>query len=145
MQDLVIRQARLDDSGQVWPLARDFATSFEPARESFDPTFQRLLRASNALFVVATVGGIVRGYLAAHVHHTFLANGPITWIEEVMVKESHRRLGIGRALIDEAELWSASVGGIYISLASRRARAFYLALGYDESATFFKKALPRSR
>jgi GNAT superfamily N-acetyltransferase len=62
-----------------------------------------------------------------------------------MVEELYRKLGIGRALVDEAEQWSASVGGIYISLATRRAGAFYVALGYDESATFFKKATPRGR
>jgi hypothetical protein len=30
-----------------------------------------------------------------------------------------------------------------VSLASRRAGAFYVALGYEESASFFKKTLRR--
>ena len=145
MHDLVIRHAQPDDLDQVWPLARDFATSFRPVKESFEPTFHRLLHTSSSHFVVGSLDDIVRGYLVAHIHDTFLANGPVTWIEELMVEEPYRKLGIGRALVDEAEQWSASVGGIYISLASRRAAAFYLALGYDESATFLKKATPRDR
>jgi GNAT superfamily N-acetyltransferase len=62
-----------------------------------------------------------------------------------MVDELHRGLGIGRALMSKAEEWATSMGGVYISLASRRAGAFYLALGYGESATYYKKATPPAR
>jgi hypothetical protein len=38
-----------------------------------------------------------------------------------------------------AEEWSASAGAAYVSLASRRSGDFYASLGYEESATFFRK------
>ena len=84
--------------------------------------------------------GIV-GYLLASHHGTFLANGPVAWIEEVMVAESTRRRGVGRALMDSAEAWADGIPVAYIALASRRAGDFYQRLAYHDSATFFRKDL----
>lgn len=56
-----------------------------------------------------------------------------------MVDESQRQSGIGRLLMDHAERWAESTGAAYLALASRRAGPFYLALGYEDSAVFFKK------
>jgi hypothetical protein len=40
-----------------------------------------------------------------------------------------------------AENWARESGAAYLALASRRAGPFYLALGYEDSAVFFKKTL----
>jgi GNAT superfamily N-acetyltransferase len=139
---LLIRAARRGDSEAAWPLARAFATSFRPERAAFDVTWERLLDASQTLLLVAETAerGIV-GYLLGNSHLTFHANGPIAWIEELMVDANHRRSGVGRRLMDHAEEWARSGGAAYLALASRRAGPFYLALGYQESAAYFKKAL----
>ncbi len=91
--------------------------------------------------VVAEVEERIAGYLLASDHLTFLANGPVCWVEEVMVASDLRRLGIGRALMQHAERWAAERGSTYVSLASRRAREFYLAQEYEDSAVFYKKNL----
>ena len=52
----------------------------------------------------------------------FLANGPVAWVEEIMVAERARRNGVGQALMIELESWAESQGAAYVSLASRRAR-----------------------
>lgn len=139
--DIAIRRARADDHDAIWPLARDFATSFTVEPEAFTRVFAALLRQRRALLLVATTTEGVDGYLLAHTHDAFLANGPITWVEEVMVSPEHRGAGIGRALINAAEQWAHEQGAAYVALASRRAGAFYLALGYSDSATFYKKTL----
>jgi predicted N-acetyltransferase YhbS len=95
-QQLLIRPAQPGDADQVWPLARDFATSFAPERGAFDVTWQRLGEAPGTLVAVAESGRKVVGYLLANCHLTFLANGPVAWVEEVMVDEGHRRSGVGR-------------------------------------------------
>lgn len=136
-----VRTAQPDDADQVWPLARDFATSFAPRREAFDATWRCLHDVPDALVAVAECDHRVVGYLLAHRHLTFLANGPVAWVEEVMVAETHRRTGVGRALMHHAEHWAREGGAAYLALASRRAGPFYTALGYEDSAVFFKKPL----
>jgi GNAT superfamily N-acetyltransferase len=137
-----IRAAQPADRDRVWPLAHDFATSFEPERASFDASFDALLAAPHTVVLVAETPelGIV-GYLLVNSHLTFLANGPVAWVEEIMVDQRVRRNGVGRALMAAAEDWSRAINAAYVALASRRARDFYLALGYEDSAVFYKKTL----
>jgi GNAT superfamily N-acetyltransferase len=138
----VIRAAQTADREHVWPLAHDFATSFQPERASFDASFDALLAAPDTLVLVAETPQLsIVGYLLATSHLTFFANGPVAWIEEVMVDSNARRNGVGRALMAGAEDWSRAINAAYVALASRRARDFYLALGYEDSAAFYKKPL----
>jgi len=137
-----VRAARPGDGAQVWPLAREFATSFRPESSAFEATFAALIRRHDTLVVVAeTPGAGIVGYLLASSHGTFLANGPVAWIEELMVAPSARRSGVGRALVEAAEEWAGRIPAAYIALASRRAGAFYRRLAYQDSVTYFRKDL----
>ena len=139
---MCIRLAATNDAGDVWGLVQDFAPTFQPEREAFDLTFRSLLEASGTLVLVAEQSpGSIVGYLLAHCRATFLANGPAAWVEEVMVAERARRQGVGQALMTEVESWAQAQGSRYVALASRNAGDFYLALAYDDAATFFKKPL----
>lgn len=143
-QHELIRAARHDDNEQAWPLTRAFATSFRPERAAFDVAWAQLIGDPRTLLLVAdtTERGIV-GYLLGNCHLTLFANGPVAWVEELMVDENNRRSGVGRRLMEHAEEWARSLGAAYIALASRRAAPFYLALGYEDSAVFYRKTLSR--
>jgi GNAT superfamily N-acetyltransferase len=41
-----------------------------------------------------------------------------------------------------AEAWARRRGARYVAMATRRAARFYQALGYEDSAVYFKKAFP---
>ena len=139
---IVIRPARPVDGEHVWPLAQAFATSFTPERAPFDNTWAQLVDLPDTLLLVAeTADGRIAGYLLGNSHLTFLANGSVAWVEELMVDETLRKSGIGRLLMERAEQWAQSTGAAYLALASRRAGPFYLALGYEDSAVFYKKTL----
>jgi GNAT superfamily N-acetyltransferase len=139
--DTLIRRATQSDADAVWPLARDFATSFTLDRAAFDETFPVLVSRPDSLLLVATRRGDPVGYLLASARLTFHARGHVCWVEEVMVAADQRRRGIGRGLLGEAERWASELGSTYICLASRRAGDFYLALDYEDSATFYRKTL----
>lgn len=140
---ITVRAANPADADALWTLVREFATSFVPERAAFDTTLPLLLGRDDVLVLVAEDDGVV-GYLLASEHPTFFANGPVVGVEEVMVAPAHRRSGVGAALMAAAEAWAAERGAGYVSLASRRAGAFYFALGYTDSAVFYKKS-PDSR
>lgn len=137
-----IRAADIKDRDNVWPLARDFASSFVLDRTCFDASFDLLLTRPDTLLLIAERSqDDVIGYLLAFGHATFLANGPVAWVEEIMVAGQARRTGVGRKLMEAAERWSSSAGAAYLALATRRAASFYRALGYQDSATYFRKML----
>lgn len=136
-----IRPAESTDADAVWPLVRDFATTFTPDRAAFERAFPALLARDDMLLLVAESDAAVAGYLLASLHGTLFANAPVAWVEEVMVAPGSRRAGTGSALMHAVEAWAAEAGAAYVSLATRRAAEFYLALGYGESAVFFVKPL----
>ena len=82
------------------------------------------------------------GYLLGFKHLTFYANGPVGWVEELLVRSRRRQSGIGRALMNSFEGWAAGSGCALVALATRRAKPFYLAIGYEESATYLRKLTP---
>lgn len=138
---LVIRKATKADADEVFDLARELATSFRPEWAAFEESFARLLIDTDALLLVAEEDGVVRGYLLGFDHFTFYANGRVSWVEEIIVRSDARRKGRGAALMAEFEHRAAERGSRLIALATRRADAFYSALGYEESATYFRKLL----
>ena len=81
------------------------------------------------------------GYLLGFVHPAFFANGPVAWVEEVLVRPEYRGRGAGRALMSAFEQHAAGRDCRLVALATRRAAAFYRALGYQESAVYFRKVL----
>jgi GNAT superfamily N-acetyltransferase len=151
-QRIRVRPAGPGDRDQVWPLARDLATSYQVERAAFAQSFASLLADATALVLVAETGGAdaggdpagggeVVGYLLATSHPAFHANGPVAWVEEVMVAARARGTGVGRQLMAAGEDWARARGAAYVALATRRAAPFYQALGYNDSATYFKKPL----
>lgn len=126
----------------MWPLVEAFASTATPTRAGFERTFGAALARPDMLVLVADDDGVV-GYLLAQLQPTFFADAPVAWVQEVMVAPERRRTGVGRALVRAAEEWASARGAAYVSLASRRAGDFYLALGYDASATFYRRPLTR--
>ena len=142
-----IRHAGAGDADGVAALAAELALSFEFSPEQFSVSYPALLAADGACLLLAADGSEYAGYLLGFRHLTFYANGPVAWVEEVVVRSRDRRRGIGKALMDAFEGWAAAEGCTLVALATRRAAPFYRDLGYEESATYFRKLLvhqPRS-
>ncbi len=136
-----IKSATAKDADAVAGLAAELAHSFPFSRSGFDRSYPALLAADDACLLLAVDGPRPLGYLLGFQHLTFYANGPVAWVEEVLVREQERGRGTGRALMDAFERWAAARDCALIALATRRAAPFYLALGYEESAVYFRKVL----
>jgi GNAT superfamily N-acetyltransferase len=136
-----IRYARAEDAAAVAGLAGELAHSFLFDRTAFEASYGALLGAGDACVLVALGGDAVVGYLLGFRHLTFYANGPVAWVEEILVRVDRRGRGTGRALMSAFERWADERGCALVALATRRAVPFYLALGYAESATYLRKVL----
>lgn len=135
------RPAAAADSAGVFELAKDFAVSFAPTADQFARSFEQLIATDAALLLVAEEAGQTVGYVLAFDHPTLWANGNVAWIEEIAVRADRRRQGIGRRMMRDCEQWARLRGARVAALATRRAADVYTALGYDASATYFRKVL----
>jgi GNAT superfamily N-acetyltransferase len=136
-----IRQAEAGDVDEIAGLAAALAMSFEFSAAKFRENYPSLLREDGACLLLAVAGQQSVGYLLGFRHLTFYANGPVGWVEEIVVRDQERGQGVGRVLMSAFEQWAADQGCALIALATRRAAPFYRALGYEESAAYFRKVL----
>jgi GNAT superfamily N-acetyltransferase len=136
-----VRPADASDAAAVAELACELAQSFTFARTRFDRSYPALLASDSACLLLAVNGDDRLGYLLGFEHLTFYANGPVAWVEEVLVRGQHRGGGVGRALMSGFEQWAAARDCALVALATRRAAPFYRALGYEESAIYHRKIL----
>jgi GNAT superfamily N-acetyltransferase len=137
---LEIRRATSADVDAVAGLAAALAMSFAFSAEQFSRHYPALLADEGACLLLA-VGERPVGYLLGFRHLTFYANGPVGWVEEIVVDDRRRGRGIGRILMGAFEQWAVAQGCALVALATRRAAPFYRALGYEESAVYFRKVL----
>lgn len=122
------------------------ATSATPQRDAFDRTFAAIVDDPHQHLLVAEGPNELIGYLHGLVHPVFHANGNIGWVEELFVAPTTRGTGMGRILMRRFEDWAGhTCGAHYVAVSTRRAHDFYRAIGYAESATYFKKAVRAER
>jgi GNAT superfamily N-acetyltransferase len=137
-----VRQAGLDDAQWVFPLARDMATSFAVDRAAFTSSFSNIiLERDDAVVLLAHDADEIVGYLLGFDHLAFYANGRVAYVEEAAVIEKRRREKIGDLLMHAFEEWASLRGSRLVTVATRRASAFYRSIGYEETATLFRKIL----
>ena len=136
-----IRKATHEDVDAIFNLAADLAISFDVKERPFRESFQQILLDDHALLLVAVDGEEAVGYCIGFEHTTFFANGRVAWVEEIMVRSSRRKEGVGRSLMTTFEEWASRRGAKFVALATRRAAEFYRAVGYEESAIYFRKLL----
>ena len=136
-----IRPALPSDADPLFELVEQFATSFRPRRDAFQVCLRELAKDPSAWLSVADCGGQIAGYCLGFDHFPLFANGRVAWVEELMVRDAWRRQRIGGQLMAAFEDWARSRNSALVALATRRAAAFYSRLGYEESATYFRKLL----
>ena len=108
---------------------------FTPDREKQRRGLERLLDAPDAHVVVAEEAGRVVGMATLQVVISTAEGGPAGLIEDVVVSESHRGRGIGRALMDDMIAWAGERGLMRLQLLADRdnspALDFYRKLGWS--------------
>ncbi|WP_168207543.1 GNAT family N-acetyltransferase [Microlunatus elymi] len=140
--DPQLRPAVPNDADELFRMAQLLATSATPQRQTFDHLLTEILADPHQYLLVAAAPTGLSGYLYGLIHPAFHANGKIAWAEELFVDPDLRGAGLGRKLMTDFEDWAKQVGHAqYIAVATRRAHDFYDAIGFAESATYFKKTL----
>lgn len=129
-----IRRAEEKDAERLETLTADLATSFEVNSECFRLTFKCFLKFESSILLVAEDTDELVGYLLAHDHLTFYANGRVARVEELYVVTKLSSQGFAKGLIEKFEEWAIEREIKQILVDTRRAGDFYLAAGYSESA-----------
>jgi GNAT superfamily N-acetyltransferase len=139
---VTIRDAVAADSEAIADLLEQLGYPVEP--EAIEPRLERLRIVGDRL-VVAEVDGRVAGLAQLQVAPSIERERPSAKIAAIVVDESHRGQGVGRALVDamEQEARTRGCGLLFLTTAARRedAHAFYRRIGLEETGKRFAKEL----
>jgi ribosomal protein S18 acetylase RimI-like enzyme len=133
---MIVRDARPADVSAVHRLIGQLADA--PDEAAFRTRFEHVLATDDHRIIVADVDGKVVGIL--HMFERPALEKPCEAIVQALVVDSEARsIGVGEALMREAEAWARSRKLPSVSLYSRvdrkRAHAFYERIGYRIKAT----------
>ncbi len=136
-----MRRALDHDEERMFDLVRQFPTPTPPSRRAFSDCYRARLPDPASYIGLAEIDDVLVGYISAYSHPAFYAGGQTAWVDEIFVSEAFRRKGIGTALLEACEQWATELGCVLVSLATARSGPFYLNLGYQTAAGYYKKYL----
>jgi GNAT superfamily N-acetyltransferase len=131
-----IRTARASDARQIAELTVQLG--YEVDGSAVAERLSRFLSRRDQEFLVAEHDGRILGWVQALIAES-IETGPFVLIAGLVVAGSHRRQGIGRLLMAQAEAWAMKHGHSIVRLWSSATRTaahrFYEALGYTNLKT----------
>lgn len=143
---LDIRAARADDLLGITSLLGELGFDIAPTVVA-----ERLerLAAANELVLIAASDGRVIGMVTVHITPVLHRPTYVGRLTAVVVTESSRGQGVGRAMVEAAEKYLAEKGCAIVELTSNLkltdAHAFYKRLGYEATSLRFQKTVvPRT-
>ena len=143
--DPQIRAARADDVEALAPLVAELG--YPTSGRELSPRVERLIATPSSGILLAEARDKVIGFASFHVVDLIYRPRPQARLTAIAVHPSHRRRGIGQALVRAVEDAARDRGCFRIEVTTRRdrpaAHAFYRALGYQERPVRFVNALDR--
>jgi GNAT superfamily N-acetyltransferase len=140
--DLTIRDAQAADAEAIASLLGQLGYPAGPG--SVGSRLERLVIVGDRV-VVAELDERVVGLAHLHVSPTIEHERPAAKLGALVVDESHRGEGIGRALVEamEAEAHARGCGIFFLTTAERRddAHVFYVSLGLERTGRRYGRTL----
>ena len=145
MDTVIIRKANGDDVASITTLIPQLGYTV-PESDISHRLAEILRRADHAVYIAATPESSVVGWVHLYIDYS-LMDDPLVMVGGIVVDTAQRGRGIGRKLMEQAEIWGHAQGCAAVYLKSnvirREAHAFYESLGYRNVKTqyAYRKAL----
>ena len=143
MAPITIRVARPSDADEIARLTTQLG--YDLTKGDAADRLSRILARDDQQFLVADVGGGAVGWVHV-VFAEYVDAEAFVVIGGLVVDRAHRRLGVGRALMNRAETWARERGCSMVRLSSSATRyaahQFYKDVGYTNIKTQYSFIKP---
>jgi GNAT superfamily N-acetyltransferase len=143
--DVIIRNAQIQDFGELYPLFEQLWPNKPINRDELKKTFERGAGSDNDELICAVADGKLIGFCAYAIVNNLWQEGQIGYIYAMVVDEPLRGKGIGAKLINESLERARARGLKRMELDSgfprERAHKFYERLGFEKRAYLFSYVL----
>lgn len=139
-----IRVCTCDDCLTVKELL-DEMTGRKSDTKKFEEAYWSLLEGGRYTFFLAEEDGEAMGFLSLIMDYLLYRVDKVAMIEELIVAERYRSLGIGKALLQHATDYAKEHDCVLLELSSgfkrERAHEFYVRQGFEKCGYYFRKKL----
>ncbi len=143
LPNLSVRRAVPRDSEQLCQLADELILL--PIGSDRETMLKALLQDHDRVVYVADANGLLVGFIELRIFPDFVEGAPIAVIQNLIVREAYRRLGIGTGLMEkaseEAKKRSAKEIHVWTESSNEKAIHFYTKHGFERKALLFEKIL----
>ena len=138
MAEIKVRRAEVEDAR----LAAEFAAQVYNAspEQMAETEFAAVLRSCNRAIFIAEYDGVAVGFAELSVRNDYVDGcdfSPVAFLEGIFVDEKYRKLGVARALVNEAEKWAKSQNCAEFAsnrgLDNELSEKFHLGCGFEET------------
>jgi len=141
MLNVEVRIAVTQDSDNIVRLADELIHLDDWS--SREVMLKKSLQDPNCKIYVAEVDGKIVGFIETHVFLDFVEGAPIAIIQNVIIEENYRKLGIGSKLlqrvIEEAEKLNAVEIHVWTEFDNQQAIRFYTKHGFKKRALLLER------
>lgn len=135
-----IRPATLADASQIADLSAELG--YPASHEQILNRLERVdSRSDHAVFVIEVPDGSIVGWVHAYLRW-LLISGLSAEIGGIVIRETYRRRGLGRKLLQHIEKWADSHGcetvALYSGMQRDTAHLFYPSTGYKRIKSSWK-------
>ncbi|WP_349408667.1 GNAT family N-acetyltransferase [Pseudalkalibacillus sp. SCS-8] len=140
-----IRKASIEDIEDLTSLMEQLG--YPTSVDKMEERFNHILAEPSYTTFVGDLDGKAVGMVGLNKSMFYERDGTYVRIVAFVVDAKHRRKGIGRKLLEQAEEWAKEQGAISIELNSgnrderREAHQFYRKMGYENKSIGYSKSL----
>lgn len=134
-----VRHAISDDSAAIFRLVNQLHPSMSVEQDAFQNTFELILQRSESVCLVVSDNENLLGYISGNVRPVLIQGGNVAFIDEIVVESGMRGKSLGTMLMEHFEYWAQREKCTLIGLATAGAESFYVQLGFQSKAGYFKK------
>jgi GNAT superfamily N-acetyltransferase len=145
VMELMIRDVVARDFDQVFGLLKQLWSYKELDYEDMKKVFEHKLQAPDHFFIAALYGPQIVGFCSLTVKHNLWIQGFLGNVDEMVVEESYRGMGIGKQLMQRITTIALEKNCKRLELESsfhrEEAHTFYEELGFEKRAYLFSKEI----
>lgn len=146
MDDIIIRKLKKEDIESLDGLYHNFWNEHSDIKK-MNEKFAELSSNDNYIFLVAEVNNVIAGTIMGVVCHELYGDcRPFLVMEDLIVDDSFRKMGIGKRLVNELEKMAKQKNCYQILFMTEAKRKdtvkFYESIGFDSKKNIgFKRSL----
>jgi GNAT superfamily N-acetyltransferase len=140
-----IREIELSDFEEVIELLEQLWPDKELNRNALLKVFSTCVRSPDNMYLCAEIDGNMIGFCSLVIRENLRVEGLVAHIDELIIDERHRRMGLGAGLLEAAVAAAKKRGCKIVELDSafyrEEAHKFYSKEGFEKRAYLFSKEL----